>query len=259
MKLFVVYLALSIFFIFLFPVLWEKISEISVKKRTDENGIYEIIHDLKTPAAAQLRACELLLNGRFGNSGQKEIILSMTNSNRYMLDLINNILIYSKFKNNQINTDFEVFNINELIRKEIFSLKFLSEEKNCEIDFQSNRNEIFINASVTGIRRVIINLISNALRFADSNSTVTVKTTADDNSCEFCVLNYGKYIEEKDFRNIFKKYKSFGGCGNGLGLYISKLIISKHNSKITVKSSKTEGNCFIFRLQTAKSPISVNG
>lgn len=260
MKLFVIYLGLSIFFMFILPILWGKVSEIRNygKFYEYENGLNEIVHDLKTPATAQLRACELLLNGSLENCGQKELLVSMANSNRYMLDLINNILIYSKFRNNQIRRDFEVFNLNELIKKEIFSMKLLSAEKNCEIEFQSNRNEIFINASVTGIRRVLINLISNAVKFADSNSTVTVKTASDGKTCEFSVLNYGKYIKENDFQNIFKKYKSSGSYGNGLGLYISKLILSKHNSKITVKSSKTEGNCFLFRLQTSKTPLVIN-
>lgn len=262
MKLFFVYIGLSIFFIFIFPVIWEKLSKIVTDKKNseNENSLHEIIHDLKTPAAAQLRACELLLKGSFGNleNGQKELIVSMSNSNRYILDLVNNMLIYSKFNNNQINLNFEIFDINELIRKEIFNLNLLSEEKNCEIEFQSNKNEIFINASQTGIRRVIINLISNAVKFADSSSTIIIKTLADNKTCEFSVLNYGKYIEKNDFHNIFKKYKSIGNYGNGLGLYISKLIISKHNSKIMVKSSKTEGNCFSFRLQAVKSPAIIN-
>ena len=53
-----------------------------------ENGVSEIIHDIKTPAAAQIRACELLLNGTFGQleNKQKEIILSVINSNKYILN-----------------------------------------------------------------------------------------------------------------------------------------------------------------------------
>lgn len=230
------------------------------KKIDDENSLFEIIHDLKTPTSSQLRACELLIKGCFGKlkDTQREIIITMTNSNRYMLELINNILIFSKFKNNRMKLEFETVNLNNLIQEAVNSLEILAEEKNCKIEFKSNKKGIYINGSPTGIKRVITNLISNAIKFAKLNSRIKVSLLSDNKTCELSVINYGKSIEKNDFENIFKKYKSMGSYGNGLGLYISEIIMKKHKSKISVESNKEEGNKFSFVLPVINLSETIN-
>ena len=148
-----------------------------IKRKNDisENNITEIIHDLKTPCAAQIKMCELMLNGYFGEleSKQKEIILSVINSNKYMLNLINNYLFYSKYQDSD-SIKQENFDINTLISTCAENIKYLAKEKNCSINTIFSKDEIIVSASFSGIERVIINLISNAVNYSDANTEITV-------------------------------------------------------------------------------------
>ena len=224
----------------------------------NENSINEIIHDIKTPATSQIRACELLLQGVFGKleNNQKEIILSIINSNKYILNLINNLLLLSKHKNSNDIT-YGNFEINELINGCIEKLKYSAQEKNCIIKSIHKENKINVSAYPLGIERVIINLLANAVHYADENSAVTVITEVKSNYCEISVINYGKIIGEKEKKNIFKKYNSIENRGIGLGLYISDLILSKHHSKIFIESNPETGNKFSFKLDLSKINTSI--
>lgn len=219
-----------------------------------ENNICEIIHDIKTPASAQIRACELLLNGTFGQlSGeQKEIILSVINSNKYILNLVNNLLLFSKYKNSN-NITYENFDINELVKSCIEKLQYAAQAKNCFIKSIYDKEKISVSAYFLGIERVIINLISNAVDYSGENTVITVRTAVKSNYCEFSVINRGRLINFNEKKDLFQKYKSIENRGFGLGLYISGLILSKHNTKMEIDSNPEEGNKFSFKLALSQT------
>lgn len=219
-----------------------------------ENGVSEIIHDIKTPVYSQIRACELLLKGVFGKltPEQEEIILSVINSNKYILDLINNLLFFSKYKNNN-SVSYDNFDINELTSACIKKLQYIAREKNCIIKSTYEREQMPVSAYFLGIKRVIINLISNAVNYSDENSVITVITTIKENYCELSVINHGRLIDFKEKKELFKKYNSIENRGFGLGLYISDLILKKHKTKIEIESNPETGNKFSFKLKLSKT------
>ena len=225
---------------------------------SEENNFYELIHDIKTPATAQMRIAELLAKGSFGslNEVQKDLIIQINNSAGYMLNIINNISTLCSYEHDNLSFDFETFEINSVIKSCIKELKYIAAEKRCSIIFDYSDSEIFVRANKMQIIRVLLNILTNAVKYSDSDRVITVIAKKHDKKCLFGVNSYGKILEAKDIKNIFKKYSSLNKTGNGLGLYICKLILEKHNSKMLVKSDKLTGNYFGFELpEEQKMPI----
>ena len=131
-----------------------------IKRKTSfietEKDIDELIHDLKTPAAAQYRVTEHMCKGSFGklNEEQQEITKQLNDSSRYMLNIINNILTLCRLKNNNITFDFKNFEINKIISQSIKNLKYYAEDKRCAILFDYSDEEILINGCELELERV---------------------------------------------------------------------------------------------------------
>ena len=220
-----------------------------------EKDIDELIHDLKTPAAAQYRVTEHMCKGTFGklNEEQQEIAKQLNDSSRYMLNIINNILTLCKLKNNNITFDFKNFEINKIISQSIKNLKYSAEDKRCAILFDYSDEEIFINGCELELERVINNLLSNAVKYSDPDKVITVSSKINQNKYIFSVMSNGKYLNEKNIKNAMKEFVSLNKTGTGLGLFICNEILKRHNSTITVQSDKELGNTFSFELNC--SPV----
>lgn len=217
---------------------------------SDESNLYELIHDIKTPAAAHVNIMKLFLNGAFGeiNSLQKDILNQLQASSKYMLNIINNISTLCSFEHDNIRLNFEVFDINETIKMCIDNLKYSASEKRCNILFDYSDEKIYVNASKLEITRVLYNLLTNALKYSYSDRIITATTKIKNNKCLFEVNSYGDCLNKNEIKEIFNKYKSLNKTGNGLGLYVSNLILRKHNCDMIVRSDLKRGNSFGFEL-----------
>ncbi|MBQ7450889.1 hypothetical protein IJS77_05665 [bacterium] len=102
------------------------------------------------------------------------------------------------------------------------------------------------------IKRVITNMMGNAISYAYNNTEIIVNINQDENSINFDAKNESAYINPETMENLFKKYVShaakFNKVGVGLGLYLSKQIIDAHNGNIYAKSFKDNHNMFGFVL-----------
>jgi two-component system NarL family sensor kinase len=202
-------------------------------------------HDLKTPTIAQIRALELLAKNTFGelNKQQLEIVNQIMNSCKYMYDLIFSILDTYLYDNGQTKINYEKFDIAELVSLTINEILYLSKEKeqNILISNQCTSNEIV--ADKFQIKRVIINLLSNAITYGDRQSDILLKLGNSGKDLILSVENKGAYIPEDKISEMFLKYKSkenakFRKTGTGLGLYLAKQIINAHNGHIYASSTK---------------------
>lgn len=219
-----------------------------------QEEIYELVHDMKTPATAELRMNELFLKESFGklDETQKEIIMQMKNASSFLLTLINDIITLCREEHNNIKYEFERFDINKVIFSCIEESRYIASEKRCTIVFDYSQEETFVYGAKLEIMRVIINLLTNAVKYSHKDKVITVTSKVENGKCLFNVHNFGDYIAPEDSKNIFKKYKSLNKTGTGLGLYICDLILQKHNCKMLVTSEKENGNTFGFNLNLSE-------
>lgn len=218
-----------------------------------ETYIATLSHDLKTPTIAQVRALELLLSGQFGefNQEQKNMLKLTLDSCNYMYDMVYTLLSTYKFENGDISLNFSSFNLTKTIEESIQELSNLAEENSITVEF-SNDSEYMVVADKIEMKRVVINLLSNAINYAFSNSRVVVSINKSGKNLELLVKNSSPYIEPSVMKGLFRKYVShsdkFNKVGVGLGLYLSKKIVETHGGHIIAQSFKNQRNTFGFSI-----------
>ena len=223
-----------------------------------ETYIATLSHDLKTPTIAQVRALELLLSGQFGefNQEQKNMLKLTLDSCNYMYDMVYTLLSTYKFENGDISLNFSSFNLTKTIEESIQELSNLAQENSITVEF-SNDSEYMVVADKIEMKRVVINLLSNAINYAFSNSRVVVSINKSGKNLELLVKNSSPYIEPSVMKGLFRKYVShsdkFNKVGVGLGLYLSKKIVETHGGHIIAQSFKTQRNTFGFSIPMDRS------
>jgi signal transduction histidine kinase len=209
-----------------------------------------VVHDLKTPTNAQINSLNLLKNEALGklNSEQQEIVNLTQESCKYMSNLIGTIM--ETYKNDYCNIQLEMseFDVVKLINTLCEETKILSQNKRQTVNFYPQAASINIFADKLQIKRVIQNLISNAITYGFCDTTIEIFAISNNsNSFEFYVKNVSNPIPPIELSTIFDKYKRTKyACKNkistGLGLYLSKQIIESHKGKVYARSTN-DGTC----------------
>jgi signal transduction histidine kinase len=199
------------------------------------DNVATLIHDLKTPIIAQERILDLLLKNTFGEltTSQAEIISQIKNSCKYLENIVYSAMDYYRFNNtNQIKVKKEIFNFKTLLTEIIDDVKPLAKENNQTFNITCQSDKIL--ADKFQIRRVVINFISNAIKYADKNSEIKIDAQQKNNNFVFSIKNNTKKIE--NINRIFNKFEST--TNSGLGLYFVKQIITLHNGSVFAEMEK---------------------
>ncbi|MBQ8634540.1 HAMP domain-containing histidine kinase [bacterium] len=218
-----------------------------------EEYIIKIIHDLKTPINAQIKALESFLTTTKDKITQeeKDLIELTLNSCNYMQKLIETFTSINKLNTENLLLNYEKFDIVELVSSSINELKILLKYYELNIIFDSTK-EIIVNADKLQIKRVIENLLSNSINYAYKNTNIEIYLTKKNNNICFEIKNKSPYIEADVLNEIFEKYKTYplnyNKNGVGLGLYLSKEIIKAHFGKMSAKSLNDNINIFSFSI-----------
>lgn len=218
-----------------------------------ETFVASIGHDLKNPTLAQIRSLELLLKGAFGrlDKEQSEILGMILDSCRYMNGMLSSLLATYRNYGGVVKLNFAEFSLEDLVKECVSEMIYVARDKALDIKTRI-MSDSFIWADRVQIKRVIMNLISNAIKYAYKNTDLLLNVYQDKESICFEFENKSPYISEDKQKSIFAKYVSYAGAhkelGIGLGLYASKKIIESHNGTIYVRSFKDDRNIFGFRI-----------
>jgi len=214
-----------------------------------DSFIATLIHDLKSPTTAQINMLNLLLNGHYGqlNREQQEMIQLTCNSSRYMSDLVGTILTTYSDDCCELKLKIRIFDIVELIQSLCHSNEYLAKEKEQQIVFNHANKVCMVYGDRLQLKRVISNLMTNALTYGFNKSTIKLDLVQTKHSVEFSVTNKSLQIPDSDLKKLFKRFTKtemshFNKVSTSLGLYLSKQIIDMHKGKIYAKSFE-DGTC----------------
>lgn len=232
-----------------------KAFQLNVRAENEKKDTYvaTIIHDLKNPLIAQTRMLESLIKKqkRMNINNDVEILQSMLSSARMLFEMVSSILNTYKYADCEIKYNFKKLNIVDIVKSVCSELTYLSEDENALVIDCADEN-IIVVADGIHLRRVISNLVSNALHYRKEGSSVKIVVSSDVRKNEFKITNVGYHIPVEKQKELFEKYISksskFNSFGTGLGLYISKRIINAHKGEMFVNSTKDGINTFGFNL-----------
>lgn len=222
-----------------------------------ETFVASLGHDLKNPTIAQIRGLELLLKGEFGiiNNEQKELLEMILDSCKYMNSMLATLLATYKNTDGIVSLNYSLFSFEDLVHECISEMTYVAKEKGVLISLEK---EVVaeIQADKVQIKRVIMNLLSNGIKYAYKNSVLKIRVKSNSQKTEFEFENASPYIPKDKQQAIFAQYVSYADThkeiGIGLGLFASKKIVEAHNGKIFVKSFKEERNVFGFSIPTSQ-------
>lgn len=205
------------------------------------------VHDLKTPVSAQIHALEFLLTNSVPDTVRQEILTDILGSAKYMKTLAGNILSKYKCENNRLTLYKTKASLEKLTAQCVEELKYLFCDKNIKVKINSSIKNIETEFDVTEIKRVIHNLLINAITYGAADTEILINLHVSNNTVVFSIVNQGLGINPEDFDKIFEEFESFGKS-TGLGLYISKLITEAHGGKIFAESKNNEFTKITFTL-----------
>lgn len=220
-----------------------------------EKFVATLTHDLKTPIKAEFRIFELLLAERFGpiTEDQHSVIHEMLRSNRFMYQMVDNLLTAFKFEEGHLILRMEAIDINELVSSVVMmDLTGLAEDKQQHLSLDLQAHLPAIPADALEVKRVIYNLVQNAINYTPHHGTIVIQTRFDEHKVWISVSDSGPGIDESIQKTLFEPYSSmakrYRHIGTGLGLYISKKIVEAHQGDLKVDSQLGKGSKFTFTL-----------
>ena len=219
--------------------------------------VADVSHELKTPITSIMGYADTLLEGDYDETRTKFLSVISTEARR-MAKLVTDLLTLSRYDNKKITSEITSFDLGDLTKKCLEKFKF-------EIEKKEQSVECFVTASVPpvyadkyGIERVVLNILSNAIKYTPEHGTIKVYVGFVYNDAYIKVIDNGIGIPEEDLDRIFERFyrvdkaRSRELGGTGLGLSIAKEILDQNKGSIDIKSEVGKGTEVVIRIPTKK-------
>ncbi|MEK7383807.1 MAG: HAMP domain-containing sensor histidine kinase [Elusimicrobiota bacterium] len=236
-----------------------KLSELDELK---ESFLTQITHDLRNPLGAVMGFAEILQTGMHGplNAAQEKSIGIILTNSQYLSELINNILDLTKFEAGRMELNRRPLALRACVQPAVELLEVKAREFGVRLEYSQIPESAVVLADEQGLRRVLHNLISNALKFTPQGGQVSILwACAKDGQDCIAVKDTGIGIPADKLNSLFGKFcqiaetknKVRESRGTGLGLVICKGIVEAHGGRIGVESEYKKGTTFYFTLPPA--------
>ena len=238
------------------------LTNITEFKELDEaktNFIATVSHELKTPISSIKMSLKLMDDERIGlmNPEQKQLVEHIKDDCSRLLKITSELLDLAQVETGNIQLNFVKAKPLEIVNYALNAVKFQAEQRHIELELIADATPVTVNADVEKTAWVLINFLSNALRYSAEKSKVQISIEQKAGGIEFSVRDFGKGIDEQYQKRLFDRYFQVPTDGNnksgsGLGLAISKDFIEAENGKIWVESEIGAGSRFCFVLPIAE-------
>lgn len=209
-----------------------------------------VSHELRTPLTSIIAFTELLLNDQRLAPEQRESLTEVLESSQKLLNMITNLLDYSRLEAGKVKLFREMLDVRDLIRDAARTVHPLAEKKGIELTVDCAAEAPLVHADPLRISQVLLNLLGNAVKFTPEGGRVAVECRADAREVYVTVRDTGPGVPEEEQELIFQAFTQGGGRpeGWGLGLPLSASLVQAHDGRIWVESEPGHGAAFTFTL-----------
>ncbi|HSF05626.1 MAG TPA: GAF domain-containing protein [Methylomirabilota bacterium] len=239
----------------LFREIADKSRQLEAASQHKSEFLANMSHELRTPLNAIIGFSEALTERMFGdlNDKQDEYLRDIYASGQHLLSLINDILDLSKIEAGRMDLDLTDFPLAHAIDNTLMLIRDRAARRDIALHHAVDHRLGQIRADERKIKQVLLNLLSNALKFTPEGGRVEVRASIVDGMVEISVADTGVGIAPQDQEVVFEEFRQVGTAakkveGTGLGLALSRKFIELHGGRIWVTSQVGVGSTFTFTL-----------
>ncbi|MFA9452487.1 MAG: HD domain-containing phosphohydrolase [Candidatus Aminicenantaceae bacterium] len=218
-------------------------------------------HELRTPLTLILAPLKSILEGRMGKTSAvlKDTLETMQRNGYKLLKLINNLLDLTKFEGGKMRLKIKTVNITEFAGDILQSVKPMADQKKIKLFFQHPPHDVELSVDPDQFDKVLLNLLSNALKFTPEKGKVTVYIEDTEKTVSLAVEDTGIGIPTDMLESIFNRFSQVDGStsrsheGTGIGLSLAKEIVALHGGKISAASTMERGSRFIVEMRKGEA------
>lgn len=218
--------------------------------------VADVSHELKTPITSIMGYADTLLETEHDKEIETKFLGVISSEAKRMSKLVTDLLSLSRFDNNKTNIVKEEFDLGELAKKCQEKLQIEIDKKQLKVNCLVTANVPPVYAEKDGIERVIINILSNSIKYTNEKGTINIYVGFVYNDAYIKCIDTGMGIPEEDLERIFERFYRVDKArtremgGTGLGLSIAKEILDRNNGTIDIKSKLNEGTEVVIRIPT---------
>ena len=214
-------------------------SELKSNEYLNKEFVRNFSHELKTPLSAIRGYAELISENDLTKEEKDQYLNIIISESERLSNLSNNMLQISLVDSISIVRNDDEYNLAEQIRTVIQMMQLSWEEQKLIFDLDLDEIQIKSNKELT--YQILLNLISNAIKFSDKAETILISLKAVEEHLEFVITNKGQEIPQEDFDKVFQLFyvsdKSKNETSTGIGLTLTKKIIDKLKGDISFDSN----------------------
>ena len=239
----------------LFREIADKSAQLEAASRHKSEFLANMSHELRTPLNAIIGFSEVLTERMFGelNEKQDEYLKDIHASGQHLLSLINDILDLSKIEAGRMELERSEFDLPSAIESALILVRERASRREIRLGSAIDEGLGAIDGDERKVKQVLLNLLSNALKFTPEGGRIDVRARLVDQRAEVSVADTGIGIAPADQDAVFEEFRQVGTAdkkaeGTGLGLALSRKFIELHGGKIWVESQLGTGSTFRFTL-----------
>ena len=220
--------------------------------------IANVSHELKTPMTTIAGYADGILDGVISPQEERQYLTIISEESRRLSRLVRRMLDVSQLQSIDTITDKRPFDLSESMRRVLISMERKITARGLDVEVDIPEEAVIVMGDNDLLTQVIYNLLENAAKFADSNSTLYLGLTTEGSKAVVTVRNHGLTIDEDELPKLFERFhksdrsRSVDKDGVGLGLYIVRTILEQHREKITAVS-KNGITTFSFTVSLAEN------
>lgn len=235
--------------------------ELKRAEETEKRFLANMSHELRTPLNAILGFAELLIDDRdfeIELERRRTYLETIHRSGKHLLDLINDILDLARVDAGRMAIETEAIDSRDAVADAIALVEPLTRERGVSIEARGEGGAI-VSADRGRLRQILLNLISNAIKFTDDGGRVQVRAYVDGQNVRFEVIDTGIGIAPEDQDRLFHDFEQLPAArdqmrqGTGLGLALSRRLVELHGGTIGLVSAPNQGSTFWFTIPMPSS------
>ena len=204
--------------------------------------ISDVSHELRTPMTSISGFVEGILDGTIPPEKHEYYLNIVLEESKRLTKLVRDMLEMSKMSSSEYKLEITEFDVNELIRTCIIELESKICDRSLDLNVDFKTDDLKVLADKDSIKRVILNIMDNAIKFSYPNTVIGISTWVERHKVHVSIGNFGAGIASGDISSIFNRFyktdksRATDKSGAGLGLSMVKNILVLHKQKIWVES-----------------------